>query len=54
MTLRRGDLVVLVNAGETEVTVDVDASEVLFATPSGVSLHDGTVVVPSHAGALLR
>lgn len=53
-TMRRGDLVVLVNAGETEVSVPVDASEVLFASPSGVDLEDGTITVPAHAGALLR
>jgi maltooligosyltrehalose trehalohydrolase len=53
-TMRRGDLVVLVNAGETEVSVPVDASEVLVATPSGVDLDDGTITVPAHAGALLR
>ncbi len=54
-TMRRGDLLVVVNVGETEVTLDVDATEVLFETPSGVEL-DGrrTVVVPPHGGALLR
>jgi maltooligosyltrehalose trehalohydrolase len=53
-TMRRGDLVVLVNAGETEVTVPVDASEVLFETPSGVDLDDSGVTLPPHGGALLR
>ena len=53
-TLRRSDLVLLVNAGETEVSVDVDAAEVLFETPSGVTLDDGTVTLPPHGGALLR
>lgn len=53
-TMRRGDLVLLVNAGETEVSVPVDASEVLFETPSGVDLEDGRITVPAHAGALLR
>lgn len=53
-TMRRGDLVLLVNAGETEVSVPVDASEVLFATPAGVDLDDGTITVPAHVGALLR
>ncbi|RYB95128.1 malto-oligosyltrehalose trehalohydrolase [Nocardioides oleivorans] len=52
-TMRRGDLVVLVNAGETEVSVDVDAHEVLFETPSGVELDDGLLTIPPHAGALL-
>lgn len=53
-TMRRGDLLVVVNVGETEVTLDVDATEVLFETPSGVELDGGTVVVPPHGGALLR
>jgi maltooligosyltrehalose trehalohydrolase len=53
-TMRRGDLLVLVNAGETEVSVPVDAREVLFETPSGVDLDDSVVVLPPHAGALLR
>ncbi len=53
-TMRRGDLLVVVNVGETEVTLDVDATEVLFETPSGVELDGATVVVPPHGGALLR
>lgn len=54
LTLRRSDLVLLVNAGETEVSVDVDAAEVLFETPAGASLDGGTVTLPPHAGALVR
>ncbi|CAM3689241.1 malto-oligosyltrehalose trehalohydrolase [Nocardioides zeicaulis] len=53
-TLRRSDVVLLVNAGETEVSLDVDAAEVLFETPSGVRLDAGTVTLPPHAGALVR
>ncbi|SEB49290.1 maltooligosyl trehalose hydrolase [Nocardioides exalbidus] len=53
-TMRRGDLLVLVNAGETEVSVEVDASEVLFETPSGVTLDDAVLTIPPHGGALLR
>jgi maltooligosyltrehalose trehalohydrolase len=53
-TMRRGDLLVVVNAGEVDVTLEVDASEVLFQTPSGVTLGGGTLQVPPHAGALLR
>ncbi len=53
-TMRRGDLLVLVNAGETEVSAPVDAAQVLFETPSGVSLDGGTVTIPPHGGALLR
>lgn len=53
-TMRRDDLLVVVNAGETPVSVTVDAVEVLFQTPAGVTLGEGTLEVPPHAGALLR
>lgn len=53
-TMRRDDLLVVVNTGETPASVAVDAGEVLFQTPSGVVLDDGTLEVPPHAGALLR
>ena len=52
-TLRRGDLLVVVNAGETAVSVPVDQDEVLFETPCGVVLDDGVLAVPPHGGALL-
>jgi maltooligosyltrehalose trehalohydrolase len=52
-TMRRGELLVVVNAGDIDVTVEVDASEVLFQTPTGVVLSGGTLEVPKHAGALL-
>jgi maltooligosyltrehalose trehalohydrolase len=52
--MRRGDLLVVVNAGEVPVVVETDAREVLFQTPSGVVLDGGTLEVPKHAGALLR
>lgn len=53
-TMRRGDLLVVVNAGEGPVEVEVGQREVLFETPSGVRLEDGTLVLPAHAGTLLR
>ncbi|GAA1943990.1 malto-oligosyltrehalose trehalohydrolase [Nocardioides hwasunensis] len=53
-TMRRGDLVVLVNAGEAEVVVETDATTVLFETPSGVRLDGDHVTVPPRAGALLQ
>jgi len=53
-TMRRGDLLVVVNTGEAAASVDVEHSEVLFETPSGVCVGGGTVTVPPHAGALLR
>ena len=52
-TMRRGDALVVVNAGGTEATVDVGALTVAFETPSGVALADGTLTVPAHGGALL-
>ena len=51
--MRRGDVLVAVNFGETAVTVAVGEREVLFGTPSGVTVRDGTMTVPRHAGALL-
>ena len=53
-TMRRGDLLVVVNTGETEVVVADDRTEVLFSTPAGVVADGGTITVPPHAGALLR
>ncbi|MCW2736357.1 malto-oligosyltrehalose trehalohydrolase [Nocardioides sp.] len=52
-TMRRGDLLVVVNAGETAVSVPVDQTEVLFETPCGVVLDNGVLAVPPHGGALL-
>ena len=53
-TMRRGDLLVVVNTGEEPATLDVAEREVLFETPTGVRVDGGTVTVPPHAGALLR
>ena len=54
-TMRRDDLLVVVNAGEVEVTVEVDEDcEVVFQSPSGVVLDGGVLTVPPHGGALLR
>ena len=52
-TMRRGDVLVAVNFGESAVTVDVGKREVLFATPAGVTMSEGTMTLPRHAGALL-
>ncbi len=53
-TMRRRDLLVVVNFGSRIQTVDVgSASEVLFETPSGVTLAGSTLTLPAHAGALL-
>ncbi len=52
-TMRRGDLLIVVNTGEEDVTIDVGEREVLFATPAGPSVQGGQAAVPRHAGALL-
>jgi maltooligosyltrehalose trehalohydrolase len=52
--MRRGDVDVVVNFGDTGATVPVGPAELLFETESGVELVGETVRVPSHAGALLR
>ena len=44
-TMRRGELTVVVNFGEQEQTVAVDAAELLFETESGVDLADGSVTL---------
>jgi maltooligosyltrehalose trehalohydrolase len=52
-TLRRGDLLVVVNTGDQPAEVRVGEREVLFETPAGVGARDGVASVPPHAGALL-
>ena len=52
-TMRRGDLLVVVNTGADPVTAEVGEREVLFETPGGASLSDGDLSVPGHGGALL-
>ncbi len=52
-TMRRGALTVVVNFGDVERSLPVEATEVLFETESGVDLATGSVVLPAHAGALL-
>lgn len=52
--MHRGALAVVVNFGDQEARVPTDHTEVLFATPAGASLADGSVTLPPHAGVLLR
>ena len=52
-TMRRGDLLVVVNTGGAPATVEAGDRDVLFETPSGVTRDGGTLTVPPHAGALL-
>jgi maltooligosyltrehalose trehalohydrolase len=54
LTMRRGDLLVVVNTGEEAAEVQVGERDVLFETPAGVGVRGGTASVPPHAGALLR
>lgn len=51
-TMRRGALLVVVNFGDTEATVETDGTELLFATPSSASLASGVLTLPPHAGAV--
>ena len=53
-TMRRGDLLVVVNTGDSATELEVGEREVLFETPAGVVVRDGVLSVPAHAGALLR
>lgn len=52
--MHRGALAVVVNFGDQEARVPTGHTEVLFATPAGGSLADGSVTLPPHAGVLLR
>jgi maltooligosyltrehalose trehalohydrolase len=51
--LHRGRLAVVVNFGEGPASLATGHTEVLFASPAGAELDDGTVVLAPHAGALL-
>ena len=57
-SMRRRDVEVLVNFGDTEVVHPCGPAELLFETGAGVALDAGSdpvsVRVPAHAGALLR
>lgn len=52
-TMRRGDLLVVVNTGDQHAEVRVGEREVLFETPAGVGVREGVASVPAHSGALL-
>jgi maltooligosyltrehalose trehalohydrolase len=52
-TMSRGRLTVVVNFGDVPRVVDLEATDVLFETESGVVLHDGALGLPAHAGALV-
>ncbi|WP_151083761.1 malto-oligosyltrehalose trehalohydrolase [Nocardioides cynanchi] len=52
-TLRRSDLLLVVNFGETEVHLSA-TGELLFTTPTPVTLGDSGLTLPGHGGALVR
>jgi hypothetical protein len=46
---------VVVNFGDAEATIPLDgAHELLWATPAGATASGSGVVLPPHAGAVLR
>ncbi len=52
--MRRGNVAVVVNAGDVEASVDLGGPHaVRWATPSGATVSGSTVTLPPHAGALL-
>jgi maltooligosyltrehalose trehalohydrolase len=51
--LRRGRLLIAVNFGDTDVSVDA-VGELLFTTPTDAVLDGGRLSLPGHAGALLH
>jgi maltooligosyltrehalose trehalohydrolase len=53
LRVHRGGLLLVVNFGDAPVTLDVAHRELLFETVTGVE-HGARLVVPAHAGALLR
>ena len=52
-TLRRADLLLAVNFGDA-ATVVAASGELLFTTPSGAAHDERGLVLPPHAGVLLR
>ncbi|WGL52994.1 malto-oligosyltrehalose trehalohydrolase [Nocardioides sp. BP30] len=53
-TLRRGEVLVVVNFGEEQARLDVGDGELLLTTPAGAGHEAGSLVLPAHAGALFR
>ena len=56
--MQRGGVAVVVNVGDSEVSVDLGRQDhprqVLWQSPAGVELHERRVVLPPHASCLLR
>lgn len=53
LVLHRGRLAVVINLGDRPARLTTGHTDVLFTTPAGATLEDGTVALPSHAGALV-
>ena len=58
LVMRRGEVVVVANFCDREVAVPLGdgdrAWKVLWRSPAGADLRGGAVVLPPHAGCLLR
>ncbi|MFN8194102.1 MAG: malto-oligosyltrehalose synthase [Nocardioidaceae bacterium] len=56
-TLRRGRVLVAVNVGDAEASLDLDGgaagSDVAFTTPTAARVEGGRLVLPAHAGAVV-
>ena len=53
-TMRRGEVLLVVNFGDRPVELDVDPDlDLVFRTPTPPTLSDGTLRLPPHGGALL-
>ncbi|CAI9401591.1 malto-oligosyltrehalose trehalohydrolase [Nocardioides sp. T2.26MG-1] len=52
-TMRRDELTVVVNFGDVAATVETAAATLLFETGAGVTLEQGRLALPPHAGALV-
>jgi maltooligosyltrehalose trehalohydrolase len=52
--MHRGAATIAVNLGDTFAQLEVGSAEILFETPSGVTLADGVLSLPAHGGALVR
>jgi maltooligosyltrehalose trehalohydrolase len=52
--MHRGEATIAVNFGDAPAPMEVGDVELLFETPSGITLADGVLTLPAHAGALVR
>ncbi|WP_340539281.1 malto-oligosyltrehalose trehalohydrolase [Nocardioides sp. GXZ039] len=54
LLVHRGGVLIAVNFGDEPARCEVEQREVLFATVSGAEVERDVLVLPAHAGALLR